>query len=311
MQIELSKKKFYSREKEAKSFTELTEEQLSAISQKVYAMQEAINSSTPHNKNMNLKLENYHRTLQYLTNPNIHLEFKSFDERVAFLIMMSDPNLVMFKEFLKLDLTSVNDIAKVESIKERNRLNNLRNQSLAVYQAAVREKIGFFDIKLLKYEELFFKRFFSENELITEVESNIRDNFIVKVKAVKDFNSITEQRYKELTDIAQYWLSAVNHKGNIKTAAYSVTNQRKLLGLNTLEEQLALFILISDGNLDMLRIYEEESRTKAIEEKISEQFGYYNPELLVLERKFYNRFCPDKVLSIWSEPTNAVKQYYK
>ena len=51
----------------------------------------------------------------------------------------------------------------------------------------------------------------------------------------------------------------------------------------------------------MLRIYEEESMMKIIEERIIEQFGYFNKELLVLERKFHNRFCPDKELTIWSK----------
>ena len=51
----------------------------------------------------------------------------------------------------------------------------------------------------------------------------------------------------------------------------------------------------------MLRIYEEESMIPNVEDRIIEAFGYYNKELLTLERKFHERFCPDKKLSIWSE----------
>ena len=54
----------------------------------------------------------------------------------------------------------------------------------------------------------------------------------------------------------------------------------------------------------MLRIYEEESRMQNVEDRIKEQFGYYNTVLLSLERKFHNRFCPDKKVSVWTKTKN-------
>ena len=74
-----------------------------------------------------------------------------------------------------------------------------------------------------------------------------------------------------------------------------------MLGLRNLAEQAALFILLVDSNLDMLRIYEEESRMPNVEKRIIEEFGYYNSELLNLEKKFHKRFCPEKELSIWTK----------
>ena len=106
---------------------------------------------------------------------------------------------------------------------------------------------------------------------------------------------------EELKEVAQTWLSFVPDKSNSRVATYSVTSQRDLLGLNTLAEQMTLFILLVDGNLDMLRIHEEECRMKNTERRIIEEFGYYNPELLILERKFHTRFCPNKQISIWSK----------
>ena len=63
------------------------------------------------------KLERYQRILQYLTNPYTHLELRTFDERIAFLIMIADPNLVTFKEFLKIDLINIAEIAEAENAK--------------------------------------------------------------------------------------------------------------------------------------------------------------------------------------------------
>ena len=299
--IEHVKTKFYQKEKQSKSFSELSEEQLSLLAKKVYKKQEMIAGSLIHNTNRAAKLEVYQRTLQYLTNPHIHLDLKTFDERLAFLIMATDPDLVTFKEFLKIDLTSAAEIAKVENEKERQRLELLRVQTISTYQDTVRNKIGFFDSKLLKYEELFFKRFFSEKELITEVENNNLGTLIIKAKFLKDFNGISDKRYQELVSISKDWLALVPEPPHTKVAAYSVINQRKLLGLTNVAEQLALFILLIDENLSMLTIYEEESMMPKVEERIVDQFGYFDNELLNLERKFHNRFCPDKEISIWSK----------
>jgi len=302
--IDYYRTKFYQKENNSKRFLELSEEQLSTLSKKVYKKQEKMINNLSQKSERISKLERYQKTLQYLTNPNIHIDLTTFDERLAFLIMMNDPNLVTFKEFLKIDLISIEEIIKLEDEEERNHLKKIRNQSISVYESTVREKIGFFDLKLLKYEEMFFKKFFNEKELITEVENNNQNNLMIIAKSLKDFNSISDKRYEELVNIAQTWLSLAPEKYNSKVATYSVTNQKKLLGLTSLAEQLALFILIIDNNLDMLKIYEEESMMKNIEEKIIEQFGYFNIELLILEKKFHNRFCPDKKLSIWSKNKN-------
>ena len=40
-----------------------------------------------------------------------------------------------------------------------------------------------------------------------------------------------------------------------------------------------------DSELDMLRIYEEESMIPNVRKRIIEQFGYYSEDLLSLERK--------------------------
>lgn len=299
--------KFYQKENDFKKFLELDEKQLSILSKKVYGMQELMIHTMSHKSGIMSKLERYQRTLQYLTNPYICSDLKTFDERVLFFIMMTDPNLVTFKEFLKINLISMSEIAKIKDEKERSCLNKTRNQIISTYESSVREKIGFFDVKLLKYEEIFFKKFFNEKELITEVGSNNQSNFIIRAKLLKNFNNISDERYEELISVAQNWLSLVPEKYNYKVAAYSVTNQKKLLGLTNLEEQLALFVLLIDGELDMLRIYEEESMVKNIERRIVEQFGFFDEDLLVLEKKFQDRFCPDKKLSVWSKTKNIKK----
>ena len=293
--------KLFQRERDSKRFLELSEEDLVLLSKKVYKKEEIMDDVLLLGTKKMSNLERYRRTLQYLTSPLIGLEFRTFDERIAFLIMMVDPNLVTFKEFLKTDLISLEEIEKVADDKEKCRLRNIRSQTISAYEASVREKIGFYDVKLLKYEELYFKRFFGEKELVTEVNSHNQDSFIKRSKLLKDFNSISDERYERLTDLAQIWLSVAPDKFNSKVATYSVTNQKKLLGLNNLAEQLTLFILLVDPNLNMLKIYEEECMIKNTERRTIEEFGYFKMDLIALERKYHDRFCPNKQVSIWSK----------
>ena len=176
-----------------------------------------------------------------------------------------------------------------------------RARAISDFETRVRDQLGFYDAKLLKYEEAFFKRFLSDKELVTEVSKRGQNDLMARSRLLSDFNGISDKRYLELCDIAQGWLAMVPAKQNSSVATYSVMNQRKLLGINTLSEQLALFVLMVDSNLDMLRIYEEESRMPIVEERIIEEFGYFSTDLLALERKFHNRFCPNKKLSVWTK----------
>ena len=292
--------KLYQRKNDSNKFLKLSEDQLARVAQLVYKRQEMLSETTSYRLKQSCKLDRYYDTLRYLTGPNTHLVLPTYDEKIAFLIMSVDPYLVLYKEFLKLDLVSLNEIANIEDNNEKERLIRLRNKTISEFETRIREKLGFYDAKLLKYEEMFFKRFYGDKELITEVGSNNQDYFINSAKTLRNFDSISDERYEELKQIAQSWLALAPNKFNSKVATYSVTNQRQLLGLNSLAEQATLFILLVDSDLDMLRIYEEESLVPNVKRRINEEFGYFNMDLLNLERKYHDRFCPNKKISIWT-----------
>ena len=302
--VESFQNRFYLKERSSNGFSDLSEDRLAEIAKRVYKRQEMMEDSPIRRTERLSKLERYQKTLLYLTSPQIHLEYKSFDEKLAFLIMMVDPELVTYKEFLKINLMSTSELFKVEDRKERERLMDLRNQTVSGYESTVREKIGFYDPRLLKYEELFFKKFYNDKELVTDVRMNNQDTIMLRARFIKSFDSISDERYEELVELSQLLLSLVPDKYNTSLATYSVIDQKKLLGLKNSYEQLALFVLLVDSDLDMLRIYEEESRMQNVEERIKEHFGYYNTVLLSLERKFHNRFCPDKKVSVWTKTKN-------
>lgn len=303
--IEHYRKKIYSTEKTSKGFLDITEEQLDEIEKKVRKKREIMDSEPlSYAVRKADKLNRYQKTLQYLTNPLIHVELKTFDERIAYMIKMCDPDLVTYKEFLKSNIIGISEITMADDTDERNHLISKREEALSNYEAAVRNQIGFYDPKLLSYEEAFFKRYYSGKELVTGVNVGNQDALIFRAKFLKNFDGVSDERYEELASTARGLLSLVPERFNTSSATYSVLEQKKLLGLKTTAEQLALFILLVDSDLDMLRIYEEESMMPVVKKRIIEEFGYFNPELLSLERKYHKRFCPDKKVSVWTKVKN-------
>lgn len=290
--------KLYGREFDFKSFQDITEEKLAEIAKKVYRREEIKTYSNPSQNNNLIK---YIETLEYLTNQPIHHEIPSFDERILFLIMSVDPNLVTFKEFLKLNIPSVASIDELTDPKEQEKLTNHRQTQLGKYKTNVRSILGFFDIKLLKFEEKYFNRFLNQKELLTDINQDNTKKFLALRIFMEPFSTITTERYLELQSKAQIWLSLTNQNGNLQTAIYSVLKQKDLIGLDNLAECYTFFILVTDPELDMLKIYEEESRTNIIQKRIIEAFGYYHQEMISLEREYHQAFCPEKQISIWSK----------
>ena len=291
--------KLYQREREFKNFENITEADLAEVAKKVYLKQEYGQAVSPQGYSKD-NLEKYMSILKYLTNPMIHLEIKSFDERILYLIMSVDPRLLTFKEFLKHNITSSRVVNNEKDPKKKAQLINQREQEIIDFQVQVRNQLGFYDSRLLRYEELYFKKFIIDKELITKVNQDFITKLISIAPFVTSFDSICNERYQVLQDKAQLWLSETNATNDLHTAAYSCSVQKETLGLNNILEELVFLILVGDPELNCLRIYEEESRMENVESRIKEEFGYYNYNLIRLEQLYHDRFCPKKELSPWT-----------
>ena len=246
------------------------------------------------------RLTRYIQTLVYLTNPLIHMDLKTYDERILYLIMSADPELVSFKEFLKTTLTPKSTIEAETDPKVKQQLIHQREAEVLDLQSRIREKLGFYDSKLVRYEEYYFKKFLSSKVLINKVTQDNISKLLRITPFIKTLTSVTDERFQELQEKAQNWISITNCENDLYTAAYSCLNQSDTIGLNSIIEELVFFILIGDPNLDALRIYEEESRTEDMQNRCIETFNYFNSNLFTLEKLYHDRFCPDKELSPWT-----------
>ena len=194
--------KLYQKEREFKKCETLSLDDVAKIAKKLYSKQEMNAQSGFYRKD---KLTKYMDTLTYLTNPSIHMELKTYDERIIYLIMSVDPELEAFKEFLKTNITPTKVINAEQDPKKQQELISQRESEILEMQTRIRNKIGFYDSKLLKYEETYFKRFISSKELITKVNQDNITKLLRIIPLIPSSNDISDERYQILKEKAKEW----------------------------------------------------------------------------------------------------------
>lgn len=289
-QMDNIKKKFFQYSVNTKRMAEITPERLEEIKEDIKFFDEKIYTKPIKGDIRANKLERYYRAASYIIGRRDY----TFDERAAFLIMASDPELVMYKGYKALDLTSNKVIEEIEDDKER--ISAVQRNELIIdeYASEVRNQIGFYEPKLVKFEEMFFKKFVKE--FIPHSGKDFGNElFLLR----HSFDKITPADYLQVKDAVKKYKEEVENI-DIKTAIYHILFQNNLLGLRTNEQLLLFFILVIDPELDFYQIYLEESMWDKIEERTLEEKGYFNKYLYVIERDYDVAFNPeDKRKRLW------------
>ena len=295
--IEYYQTKFHQKNVSFNDFNELKFEDVENISKDVYAFTEGALDTNRETKKGD-KLARYVRILQYLANSNIHATYPNYDERVVFLIQSTDPELITLKEFLKTSYPKKTEILK-SSGETRKKLLEKRNAALKDMESRIREQIGFFDKKLVSYELKYYRKFAYKLVNLNVINVDYISGLLELTEPFTNLDSITKKDYERLNEISQNFI-AQNGNPTLNAAAFNVRYNRAF-GLTGITKRIVLLILLIDPNLDALRIYEEESRTNMVEARMKERFGYYNPELIRLERIYHDKFTPDMKISFLND----------
>lgn len=244
-------------------------------------------------------LDLYIKTLEFLTAPSIHNHLTTYDEKIAFLIETLDPSLEMYKEYVR---TPIISLEKIESAnpKDQKSLSEKRKQQIQSFIKSIRSKFGFYDSKLLKYESIYAIKVKNSAKFLSNISKNFIRQLMVHASKVKDFESISDNSYKKIIEKAEYYISLSESSNNANDLAYNLVTLNPLLHFRSIEEVFALFIAIIDPDLNLLKIYEEESIINKIKQRAQEEIGFFDAELIRLEKAYHNRFTPNKKLSIWS-----------
>lgn len=294
--------KFFQRKRDTNNFKNITEEQIKLIKEDI----ENRNKLYPENIS---KQELYIRTLAYLTSINIHSKYKTFDERVLFLILTIDPHLTIAKMYLESPLITLYESKNMvipdkeedeEEYLEYQEKKETHNYTLARIKTYMFEKFGITDQDFVYFERIFYFSHILKDQLATNIKSNQIKELMDKAITVRSYDKYTDEEYQQAITLAQQYISIQPDYQNPNTVAFNLLKQNKLIGGNqTFKQIFLLFILIYDPDLKAYQIYLDESTKKRCKKRMKEELGFYSEELIRLEKLYHKRFTPDKIISIW------------
>ncbi len=244
-------------------------------------------------------LARYNDVLVYLTNPFIYHTYPNIDLRLLYLIRAVDPNLVLLNEFYNTDMPSLNEISKALE-EDKETLTVLRKRGSLLLKKTIREQLGFYNSKVLGYEQAYFNRFLKDKEFIRNANITYFIKLMDLIQGKVLFTFIDSDTEKTLSDKVAWYLEQTSGKRDAYTVSFHLLCQNSLLGLRTRREQFAFFVMVVDPELKLLRIYEEESRMPEVKRRALEELGYYSDKMIELEKAYKMRFMPDAKLSVWS-----------
>lgn len=298
MNLDTLKNQFHSRSVSFQDFKNITNEDVARIRELINAKLPKIENTKTYDRNQGL--DNYINTLRYLTNPTISQELKTFDERILFLILSCDPDLNHYYRFLESDITPASYIEDEENEKKKQELRNKRKQEINSYSTEVRTRTGFYDSKLLRYESLLHRKLLKQVGFYSDIKLPSLKVLLSRSEGIENINGISAISLERLQSIKERWLKEAKDPSDLNSLAYNLLKSFKELHIYTVEEQVLTFILIADPELDLLRIFEEESNYKEMEKRAKQELGFYNKGLIKVEQLYHDKFEPDKKLSAWT-----------
>ena len=301
--IEDIKEGLYRHHKEYKKFNKIAQKRVFEIYKDSLRFLERIQSKISY-YDRNYKLGVYIETLLYLSNPSIYNKYQTYDERLVFLILTVDPEL---RHFQHNALTNTISDARINSNpEEKSSLEKMQSNQRKRFEKNVRSEFQFLDKELLRYEKDFFNKFFKDERLLLKENVKVQTPLAIDTiyslatinNLVEDLSCVSDERCEEIKMEIETLLS--HPKIDINTLLFHLKYQNELLKLKSLEEIVIFLIELIDPNLDLLAIYEEESIKEKMEIRALNEIGFFNINLIKLEKKYYEKIKRNnKSISSW------------
>ena len=293
--------RFFDRKKDSNNFKNITKEQIEQIKKDVLQRKEIYGDIS--------KSELYYRTLAYLTSINIHTKYKTYDERLLFLIYTMDPDLKIAQIYLESPLITLYESKNMvipdkeddeEEYLEYQSKKELHNYTLAKIKTYMHNSFGITDPDFVYFERLFYFSYVLKEQLATNIKSNQVQELLDKAITVRSYDRYSNEDYNHAIELAKQYIAIQPDYQNPNTVAFNLLKQNKLIGGDATYKQIfLLFILIYDPDLKAYQIYLDESTKKKCKKRMKEELGFYSEDLIRIEKLYHKRFTPDKIISIW------------
>ena len=246
------------------------------------------------------KMRDYVAILNYLIAPNVHFKSKSYDERILFLILTLDPDLSAYYTYIATPFpkkpTTLPFVKDTRTDKEKKADVEEYNDTVIIVKNAmiskIRDLIGTYDHRIIKYEEAYFNTFVKHLTLVSDSKLDYGSFLSFLFNKVEDFSTITQERFREINEIAQDYLS-IDYDFDTSTTLFHILRQRDLLHLHNKSEQLLFFILVLDPSLSILKTYSEIGNFGKLFEFMDTEFGFVSHKAWATEEFYRRKFAPD------------------
>ena len=296
--------KFYQRKHHTKQFKELTEEQI----KKIKTEAETRKKTFYNERATNPKLDIYIKTLAYLTSPTVHMKYKTFDERMLFLIFTIDPELNIAKIYTQLPLITQYEEKhkpKFEELTEEEQKEYIEkrkkhNEVLKIFNSTIFEQYSITDPDFVYFERVIYSKLLLSKQLATNIQANYTQELLDQGITVRSFERTTEEKYQNILKLVEnYSINQPDYK-NPNTVAFNLLRQNKLIGGDqTYKQMYLIFILTIDPELNALKIFYEETTWPRIKQRCINEMGFFHKELIRLEDLYHKRFIPEMKISDW------------
>lgn len=231
--------------------------------------------------------EGYKMAINYLTNPYNKLGY-DFDTKIAFLILCCDPFLIHFNTYMKKPIISEDEISEIETIEEKNDARKAKIKQLKDFANEVKYRIDFYDYNLVNLEFAFFKKFYSDKVLFTDVKADMI-NLIYKVSLNYPFlNTLTNNEIEKLINNSKNYLSYLakeNKNNSINTMIFNIFYQGEILGLETIIQKLFFLVATIDGECRALSC-SNSLNVHNKKQEIENLIGFYNENFIKAEKEY-------------------------
>lgn len=291
------KKTFFEKKMYYKRMKNVTQEKIDEIIDKMIPEFEEFFKE--HNKSMyfyDSRGSHYLDCIQYLLY-NFKCKELTYDEKVLFLILCCDPECKILDNYENTEIMSKDEILDAE-LPDREFLNDKRNSQIEGFKSRCRSDVGFFDTDIISFERDYVNKILKKTDFNTKINKDYTSNLLNMFKD-DSFIKISDTDFKRVSDTAMFYLSSVSNNTSAITSN-AILFQNDILKLRNNAERFIFFILVIDPELDAYKIYEDHCNMKKMKPVFIERFGFYEPLLIQIEKKYHELYCPDMFISEWT-----------
>ena len=157
--IEQAKGRFYLRKHFSNDFKDITEERLKEIIKDAQEFRKKQNEQ--YSKKTTFLREPvslYSSTMFYLTNPCIDSTYPTFDEKMAFLINVIDPEYIIGRMYIQAPLLTTYEQEELKDTTSDPKLDEHKRVHNVLYRQT-ENLFGCSDSQLIKFARIYFRRF--------------------------------------------------------------------------------------------------------------------------------------------------------